>query len=315
MLSEVISIMVYDFGVGTGSRALRAEVVDKMVHQIAERSYKFMQAVAVVPSSSWKNTFFREDPTILTGQTGNVVKGLPRGANFPQQSVKWEEVSIRIVKHGIEENIAWEDIISGDVNVQTRTVIKLTEAITKSVDDSLLIGLTDGFFSDSLAAYSSEDLRIQSYAITSSARGRWNESSAAIIDDLMTASRLIATKNYATNDLICFVSPRDKQSIMNYLAGKGAQFPIIAADITTNGTIGKVAGITLVESNSVPASYALVVKPKTVGTFKELVSLRSTTVEDPYKSLKIRVVQEGALELTDPFCSVLIKGTQGGTGL
>ena len=97
---------------------------------------------------------------------------------------------------------------------------------------------------------------------------------------------------------------------MNYLADKGAQWSPIATDIAKNGQIGKVSGITIVSSNSVTASHALVVKPKICATWKELVSLRSTTVDDPYKSLKIRVVEEGVLELTDPLAVVLINNTQ-----
>lgn len=286
---------------GGTERALRAEVVDSMVKQIAEASYKFKQALAIVPTSAWKNTFFREDTTILSGPSGNSQKGIPRGANFPQAVVKWTEISVRIVKHGLEDNIPWEDIISGELNVQARTVIKLTEGVVKSVDDDIWDTLTE----------SRAPVAIQSYALVA----RWNETSAAIIDDLMAAASLIAQKNYDTSDLMCFVSPRDKRSIMAYLVGKGAQFPSIATDVATNGRIGTIAGVTLVQSNSVSASFALVVKPKTCATWKELVPLQSTTVEDPYKSLKIRVVEEGVCELTDPLAVVLIKNTQGGAGL
>jgi len=267
-----------DFGVA--SSTIRKEVIDSMVKQIAERAYKFKQAVAIVPTSAWTNTFFREETTIPAGKSGNATSGIPRGANFPQYSIKWKQVKARIVKHGLEESIPWEDILSDDINVQARTIIKLTNGVTKSVDEEY-----------------------------------WNGASAAIINDLMTASRLIALENYDTSDLLCFISPRDKQSIMNYLADKGAQWMPIATDIATNGRIAKVAGITLIESNSVTASQALVVKPKMCATYKELVSLRSTTIEDPYKSLKIRIVEEGTVELTDPKTVVIIKGTQGVDGL
>ena len=73
--------MAYDLQ--TGSIGLRAEVVDAMVKQIAEPSYKFKQALTVVPTNAWKNTFFREDPAMTSGPAGNVFKGVPWGANFP----------------------------------------------------------------------------------------------------------------------------------------------------------------------------------------------------------------------------------------
>lgn len=290
--------MSYDIQTGTINKGIRKEVVDAMVKQTAAQAYKFKQAVAIVSTNAWKNTFFREDPDVLTGQSGNVISGIPRGANFPQQTTKWEEVSVRIVKYGLEDSIPWEDIISGDINVQSRILIKLTQGVVKAVDDAIFNSL-----SENLAAS-----RIQSYAIT---LGRyWSASSAAIIKDVFTAKALIAKKNYDVGDLICFISPDDSTNILTFLADKGAQFPQLAADVVRNGQIGKIGNVTFIESNSVPASYALLVKPKTCATYKELVPLSSTTIEDPYKSLKIRVVEEGTIELTDPLSVVLIKGTK-----
>ena len=101
--------------------------------------------------------------------------------------------------------------------------------------------------------------------------------------------------------------------MMNYFADKGTQWTSISTDIAKNGKLGKAAGVTLVESNSVTASYALVVKPKTCATWKSLVPLKSTTVNDPFKSVTIRVVEEGVVGLTDPLAVVLIKGTQSPT--
>ena len=292
-----------DYGISEGTVGLRNEVIDSMVKQIAAQTYKFKQACAIVPTSAWKNTFFRENTDVLAGGVGNTTKGLPRGANFPQATVSWEEVSVRIVKYGLEDNIAWEDLLANDINIQSRTVIKLTAGVVKAVDDEIWDGLTE-----TLGTASSN--RIQSFAIDGTTQGSWDEASAAIIDNIMRASEMIGKKNYDTSDLMCFVSPRDKRSIMKYLADKGAQWMPVATDIVTNGNIGRIAGVTIIESNSVTASYALVVKPKTCATWKELVSLRSTTVDDPYKSLKIRVVEEGVLELTDPLAVVLIKNTQ-----
>lgn len=291
----------------SGSSPIRAEVVDSMVKQIAERAYKFKQAVAIVPTSAWKNTFFREQTDIPAGQTGNATKGIPRGANFPQYALSWQEVSVRIVKHGLEDNIPWEDILSDDINVQARTIIRLTEGVVKSVDDDIYSSLTEA---QTGASIGTATLVIQSYAIDQGATGRWDETSASIVNDFMQASRLIAEANYDTSDLICFINPYQHQYLIKYLSDKGAQYPSISQDVTTNGRIGRLAGINLVVSNSVSTSFALVVKPKVCGTYKELVSLRSTTVDDPYKSVKVRVVEEGVVELTDPLAVCLISNTQ-----
>ena len=297
--------MGYDLSVG--SNGLRAETIDEMVKQTAARSYKFKQAVAVNPTSAWTETFYRENQTVLTGQTGNAITEIPVGANFPQASVAFEKVQARITKFGLEENIPWESVLSSQINVMARTTIRVTEGVVKAVDDFIWNGLTQNLYTDS-------NLVIQSFAIDYSiGRGSWDQTSAAIVDDLQNATRKIANYNYDTSDLICFVNPYNKQNIMKWIYDKGAQWMPLATDIVTNGRIGKVAGITLVESQSVAASYALVVKPKTCATYNELVSIRSTTVDDPYKSTKIRVVEEGSLELTDPKSICLIFNTQHST--
>ena len=294
-----------DYGSEVGHAVLRKEVVDAMIKQTAKATYKFKQAFSIVPTNAWKNTFFREGTSVLAGQTGNAVKGIPRTSNFPQARSNWEEISVNIIKYGLETNIPWEDIISGAINVQAREIINITEGVVKAVDDQLWdeISDTQGTGSGNV---------IQSFALTEGKT--WNAASAAIIDDLMKASELIATNgNYDTGNLICFVNPRDKRAMMNYLADKGAQWMPIATDIAKNGNIGKIAGVQIVESNSVTTSFALVCKPKTCATYKELVSLRSDVEMDPFRSLRIRVVEEGVVELTDPLAIVLIKNTDNDT--
>jgi hypothetical protein len=126
----------------------------------------------------------------------------------------------------------------------------------------------------------------------------------------MHAKQLIGTYNYPTEGLMVFINNKDHRSIVNYLAEKGAQFPQIGNDMATNGKVGNLVGMQLVVSNSVPASYALVVVPKICGTWKEMVPLQTTTKEDPYKSLTVRAVEMGVTQLTDPKAVVLIKNTQ-----
>jgi len=285
-----------------GSTSLEAETVDAMVKQIAARTFKFKQAVTIVPTSSLTNTFFREDPTILAGGANASIEGVPYGADFPNMSPKWEQATVKNIKFAATDNIAWEFIKGSAIDIMARKIIKVTEAVVKAVDDYIWGELTQDRAFDS-------SLLIQSFSISSDKY--WNGTSAAIVYDLGAARRLIGEKNYETGNLIAFISPRDHQSAVDYLHSKGAQYNSLGEEMALNGRVAKVAGITLVESQSVSASFALVVVPKTCATYKEFESLKSTTINDPYKSVTIRVVEEGAIELTDPLAIVLIRGTQG----
>ena len=293
-----------DYNIQAGSTAIRPEVVDSMVKQVAKADYKFKQAVAQVSTNAWNNTFFRESREIAAGKGHNTTANIPRGANFPQYSVKWEEVSVKIVKYGLEDNIPWEDILSNAINVQARTIIGLTQGVVKAVDDGIWDALTE-------SNGTGTNLRIQSFIIgVTNNNGNWNQTSASILDDLMKASQKIKENgHYDTSNLLCYVNPQGKRDMMNYFADKGNQWMPIATDIAQNGRLGKAAGITIIESESVAVSRALVLKPKTCATWKSLVPLKSVTIVDPFKSTTIRVVEEGVVELTDPLAVCLIKGT------
>lgn len=286
--------MAYDQSNGT--TALRSELVEGMVKGFATQIYKFRQAVTVSPTNAWKNTFWKENPVQLTpAGTRSSTQGIPRGANFPQASVGFQEITGRIQKFGMEDNIFWEDIISNDIAIQDRTIFRVTEAVIKDEDDYIYTTLIG-------------DADINTVNI--GATNFWSGTSAAILDDIFNAAQQISQNNYSTENLMCFVSPRDKRSIMKWVTDKGAQFVNLSEDVARNGKFIKLGGVTFVESNSVPASEALVVVPKICATLRELVPLTSNTTEDPLKSVRIRVAEEVVCQVTDPASICRIVGTQ-----
>ncbi len=281
-----------------GEVSLRAEVVDKVVKGFAVAAYKFKQAVSIASTNAWQNTYWREDSSPISANTMNPSKGLPRGANFPQAVVKWEKIETFVEKYGLEDNIFWEDILTNDVDVQSRTLFRITEGVVKAVDDEIWDVLTE---SQSASAIN---------GVTVANGYEWNAASAAVIDDLMNAKQQIGEYNYPVDNLMAFISLKDHRSIIKFLGDSGAQFPTLGTEVAKNGKIGRLAGINLVLSNSVTASFALVVVPKICGTWKEAVPLRTETITDPFKSVKIRVVEMGVTQLTDPRAVCLISNTQ-----
>lgn len=284
--------------VEVAQEAIRGTYYDSAVKAIADATYKFKQALTISTTGAWTNYFYRGTNTVLAGQSGNDEKGIPRGAEFPNANTSWDRIQSIIEKYGLEANIPYEDIISNEIDVVDRTLFKISQGVAASVDATIWDTLTE----------SRSPTNIQSITITGGQT--WDATSAAIIDDLLQAKQKIAEENLDTSNLMAFISPKDYRSILNYLAGKGAQFPSIGADVANNGNMGKLAGIDLIVSNQVTASYALVVVPKVVGTWKELVPLQTTTKEDPYKSRTIRATCLGVCQLHTPKAAVLIIGTQ-----
>ena len=98
---------------------------------------------------------------------------------------------------------------------------------------------------------------------------------------------------------------------MKYLTDKGAQFPLISNVTAEGGKTLSLAGINIVVSNSVTAANAIVLIPQRSATWKALVPLQTTTIEDQYIGVKVRAVELGTVQLTDPQSVVVITGTQG----
>lgn len=281
-----------------GQVGLRREVVDKTIKGFAVQNYKFKQALTENTTGGWDNTFYTEDSSVLSTPRGTKVKGIPRGANFPQASVNWTKQTKALEKYGIEDNIFWEDILTNNIDVQGRTMFRLAEKVTKQVDDEIFDTLTQGLVPTTIGS------------VMIGAGSSWNGANPNILDNLMEAKEKMSNFNYDTSNAMAFISPKDHRSMVSYLSNKGAQFPQISEGVTMNGNIGKLAGVNLIQSNSVTANYALMVVPKVVGTWKAAVPLRTEVIVDPMKSVKIRCAEIGVTQLTDPQASVLISGTQ-----
>lgn len=286
--------------VQAAQEALRARYYDKMIKQTAAQTYKFKQAVSIVTTSAWKGFFWRENQTILAGKSGNATKGIPRGSEFPQASVKMDQIRSTIEKYGLEDTIPYEDVISDDLDLRDRTLIRLSAGVAKAVDDEIWAQLTEN----------QTPVNIQSFTLADNYD--WASASAAIIDDLEQAEEKLANYNYDTSNLMVFVSPKDKRRIVTYFYEKGAQAPDMSMRMidSNNGVIGKIGNKTFIVSKSVTASFALVVVPKQVGTWKSLVPLGTDTKEVKYKQTTITACELGTTELTDPKAAVLIVGTQ-----
>ncbi len=297
------------FNIEVGNSDLRARYYDKTIKNLAPRMYKFMQALTVESTSAWKNFFWREDPTVLA-PIGPGIKGLAPGAMFPQAVQKYTQIQTHIDKYGLEQQITWEDILTNDLDVQGRALFKIAEGVTKAVDDQIYTVLSDGDTSTNIIVYNiGGNPGVTLGSTYGGIGGGWNQSSSAFIDDLLAGQQLIAENNIDTNDLILFMNPKDIRGAKRYITDKGAQFNSFSNDIALNGSMGGTVGVKFVQSNSVPVSRALLLKPKVCGSWKDLVPLQTTTIEDKFRNVTVRAVQEGVCQLYQPLAIVLYKGT------
>ncbi len=266
-----------------GEDKLRKTTYDLAIKQLAIYAYKFKQLVSVVNSASWKNYFFREQTNVPTGQEGNVIKGIPRGADFPNAVLSWEQVSSRIDKYGLSSTIDHEDIIAGNIDTRNRTIKRIAEGVAKAVDSEIYSVI-------------STDSDIQSGTLYG---GYWDESSAAIIKDLAFMKSQVKAYYDNASKFVCVVHPNTEPYILHYIYEKGAQ-AATSGQKAFNGEIGNPAGVSIITSSVVAASYALFVVPKTCATWKELMALATDTETKKFIGDEIKACEYGVTEVHEP---------------
>lgn len=273
-----------------GEEALRATTYDLAIKQLARYAYKMKQLVSVVKSGSWKNYFFREQTTVLSGQSGNAIKGIPRGADFPNAVLSWEQIASLIQKYGLSSTIDHEDIIAGNIDMRNRTILRIAEGVAKAVDDEIYSVLI-------------ADADILSGTLTG---GYWDETSSAIIKDLATMKAQVQAFYDNAKDFAVVIHPDTAPHIVHYIYEKGAQASE-SGQKAFNGEMGKPAGVRIITSSVVKTSHALFVVPKTCATWKELMALQTDTETKKFKGDKITACEYGVTEVHEPKQIVLLQ--------
>ena len=267
----------------TGEEAIRATTYDNAIKQLAIYAYKMKQLVSVTSSGSWKNNFFRESTTVPDDQEGNAIRGIPRGADFPNAVLSWEQVISRIEKYGLGAMIDHEDIIAGNIDTRNRTIKRIAEGVAKAVDTEIYSVLsTDG--------------DIQAGTLYG---GYWDETSAAIIKDLAFMKAQVKTYYDNASEFVMVINPQAEPYVLHYIYEKGAQ-ATTSGQKAFNGQIGSPAGVSIITADIVPLSFALFVVPKSCATWKELMTLSTSTDTKKFHGDKIEACEYGVTEVHEP---------------
>ena len=285
-----------------GDFELRAEHVSKVVTGFALRNYIFKNLCAVESSNSWKETYYQETATDLSGGTGSAVEGVPRLAQFPYGEVSWKQQTTRNKKHAFEGSISYEDIKTNDIDVWARTMLRVARAVTKSVDAEIWDVITE----------SRSAVNINSVSIT--AGYEWDSSTVAQRDpikDILAAIQAIQEQDYdpLNGRGALLLSPKDHANLLNNSnVVNSGQF--WTSSPTKSGTISRICGLDILVSNNVTADYAAVVVKKDACTWKQAAPLTVETIDDPGIKKVIRAYEIGCAQLKNPKAVCLISNTQ-----
>lgn len=277
----------------TGELDLRRENFSRIVKGFALQEYKMKQLCMIESSDAWTETYYKETSTELTGGTGSSVKGVPRLAKFPYGEVSWTKTSGQNVKYAMEAVISWEDIKMNNIPMIARTLLRISRAITKQIDTDIAAAI------------------VASAGQTQAATATWDNAVIANRDpmqDILNAKSLIAIQNYNPdkNGYLLVHPTAYAQLLGNANIRNAGQF--YTDSVSRNGVVGRIAGLTVISSISVTDGGAQVVIAKEALTWKSVIGLTVTTIDDPGIKTTIRAWEVGQIQVVNPNAICKITG-------
>jgi len=280
-----------------GQVDIRGENISKIVTVFAQKKFKLLPLLKQVSSSKLTETYYKEDPTILTASGTRNIKGITRLSEFPSVQRSWTKVSADHTKYGAESLISMEDLRLNAFNIQARSINGIVESIVNSIDIAIYAALTaEGSTSGTVGAVAT-----------------WDNATASNqnpINDILRGIQAMDENNYDAQDNgILLVNPHDYASLMqNSKVINNPSFK--TADVVSNGKMGQVAGLTIVKTTSVTDAEAMIIIRGLTATWQSAVGFETALIEKPGISTIIRSWQMGQIQIIHPKAIYTITSTE-----
>ena len=261
-----------------GMQDLRAEEVDRIVKNFALEEFKMLPLCSIASTSAWKQTYYQETDSDLTGGTGSAVAGVPRLAAFPYGEVTWTETAARVLKHGMDAVISWEDAKTDAIDVMGRSLLRIARAIANSVDGVIITELA-------------------TTTNTAAAVATWDAAVVADRDpvqDILAGIEGMALDNWdaLSGDGFIVLHPTNYKELMMHEDVKNSS-RFYSSDVTKKGKVERICGLRVIVANSSTEDVVLMGISKTAMTWYEASPLKTHVMEDPGVKFTVRAYQVG----------------------
>lgn len=278
-----------------GQTDLRGENIESAVKGFALQEYKMKQVFQETSSSAWIETFYQETATELTASGAQSLAGTPRGSQFHTVEPSWTKVQGVHTKFAAEGYVYLEDKLTDAIDVQARTLIRVSRAIASAVDN---------FLYDTLSAASSIG--------TAAAVSTWDNATVADRDpirDLLKGVQNIVENNYDMDNIFTIMNPKNYTNLM--MNSKVINNPSFkTADVVSNGRVGQIVGTTIIVTNSANSDEVMMIKAQRAATLRTAVNLTTAVIEDQGIKFTIRAWEILQPQITDAKCIYVITNTE-----
>ena len=284
---------------GMGSAEVRGENISKAIKGYGDKLFKIKQVCLLASSDKWEETYYRETANpldVVTNTGGFSIQGVARGASPPTVKPTWT------IQHGFHQKfmseglVFLEDALTNAIDVQQRTIFKISESITDKVELYLYGIMTAAAGHSVNAAGTGWDAAV--------------ESTRKPISDILKGIQQMTEDHYdVKSNGFLLLTPHDYRALMeNSKVVNNVSFK--TADIVSNGRMGQVCSLTIIESNSVTDNEAMIIMGQRAATYKTAVPITSGVKEDIGINKLIRSWEIGVCFVTDPNAIYVIDSTQ-----
>lgn len=276
-----------------GEQDIRGENISRIIKVFEKKKFKLRPLLLASKSANWTETYYKEDPTILTAVGTRNVKEIGRLSAFPTLEASWTKVSADHFKYGGEGIISIEDILTNAIPVQTRTLEKIAEAIVNAVDIAIYAALTaEGSTSGTVASVAP-----------------WDAAAASTRDPIQDLLRGIEAMDENNVDVVgsgrgrLLTNPHNYASLM--MNSKVINNPSFkTADVVSNGRVGELVNLGIVVTTSVTEDEAMIIIDQETATWQSVVGLTTKVISEDSEhagiSTLIRSWEIGQIQITNP---------------
>lgn len=270
-----------------GEQDIRGENIERAVKGFANKLYKIYTILMAQSSDKWTETYYRETSTPLTAEGNRNINDVARGALPPEVEVSHTLVQTIQRKFMAQETIYYEDIKTNAIDSQARSLFRVAESIVNAKELYIYAQLTAASDTSGIVAASDD----------------WDSVTVANRDpigDILIGIGAMTTNHYdVLQNGYLLVKPVDYASLLrNSKVINNPSFK--TADVVSNGIVGQICGLKIIQSTSVDADEAMIVMGNRAATWKSVDPLNVTVIPDPGVNVKVRAWEMGHIQITDP---------------
>jgi len=277
---------------------IRGLDIDKAVKGFALINYVFKNMVNVSTTSADTVRWYQETAADLTATAPMTVANKAILALPVNLEESWTRNTSTIQEYMAEGTISEMDIKSSDIDVFSRTLLRLTRAVIKQVDTKIYNAI-------------SEDQSPVNIGTAAATGTGWDDVSGGNpILDIMAGQQNMAENGYDALGGAVWMNPKNHKDLMNYLITvKGSSIPQFSTEKVKSGVVMNLLGMRVVVNPNVVADSVWLGHPAQALTWKSHTGTTAHIIPNPGLNKKIRVLERGIDQLTDPLASYLITDT------